>query len=174
MGYLGIRGRGHTRTFIESSIWGGRRLLHYFGIGLGWRRRPPVWQACSQTGQSCWVGCFPIFSYWDRGRGWRCGREPLAPAGAESRCHQLVPLTGRREWEHRVGKMGNGGVCRMGHWGPHVFQDVRGHWEGQISKVFQRYLKVWASFRRNGRFGRYWGSHFSKMSGGAGSVKFQG
>ena len=83
-----------------------------------------------------------------------------APAGAESRCHQLVPSKGRREWEHRVGKRGNGGVCSMGHWGPHVFQDVRGHWEGQISKVFQRYLKVWASFRRNGRLGRYWGSHF--------------
>ena len=69
----------------------------------------------SQTGQSCWVGYFLIFSYWDGGRGWGSGREPLAPAGAESRCHQLVPLKGRREWEHRVGKIGNGAVCRMGH-----------------------------------------------------------
>ena len=58
---------------------------------------------------------------------------------------------------------------------PH-FQNVQGHSEGQISKVFQRYSKVLASFRRNGRFGALLGTgipFFSKMSGVAGSVQFQ-
>ena len=67
-----------------------------------------------------------------------------------------------------------GAYVGWGIWDSTFFQDVRGRWEGQISKVFQRYFKVWASFGRNGRF---WAllvvPFFPKMSGVAGSVKRQ-
>ena len=74
------------------SICGGRGLLQYWGMRLGWRRRPTVWQACSHKlvlapkQVNLLGGLFSDIFLVGAEQG--AGVWQVAPlAGAESRCH---------------------------------------------------------------------------------------